>query len=1687
MAVWLLLFLSLGTGQEVLQDGVAATVSIDSVSGGQREFQFSLNATETSKDLFLSTTTFSDWSSPHIFVSEGSHPSPQAYDYAAVGETLEELEIPSAALHSQSIYYVLAVCETYCRFSLLLSLEAEVSLQADIPLWYSLNSEEEQVFLYDLNHTVAQLTVAVLPIGRNSPFSLSVSAGGIAGQAYPVQSGWLTGQSCTIDSPRQVEYWITVRSQEAFSFYIAVSGANGVKTLRASEPEYGVVGLRQWQQYKVYIDDKNATLDLQTTTYSGTVGVYVRAQGPPTLDSYDLVWNHAGNDSLALDPYQRSEFNKTTGWYYVGLYGYSPCAYILTVSLNPDGMVPLQDGATYQGYLAYKEKQYFYVQFSAPDDLEITISAQVLAGDLVIYVKLCADWVRSQLCKLTAQELEATASFPEIRKSSRDGQFRTVGLRQQGGQCGQTACRYTVLVLGEDRSRTAFWLSVHLKDHTVHSLREGIPYYSSLSGSEAFYFKQAVLDIRVTQVTFQLSVFSGQCFLCVSPSAQPTAGECTKAAGRRSDLHEQSVSFAKGLDSHELNQTYYATVQAEDYCSFSLLSREAVPGTHSVAKLFPGQSQRDVLWNSDPNDQFRLYQFDLYWAENTAQDVEVTLTLFSGAFHICVAVNVTSGGDFECQWSSDVSGSQQYTVLIHAKDPNYRAIGTYWVKITAINWASAGSASYSLLFSSGSSALHTLETGIPLTSAVLQGSYRYYALPLAHMTEDQSLNIALSALAGDPDLYVSLLTQQPRLEMCEYRAEEYGSEQLTVVWDDKMHSDGWVYIGVFGYTDAEYSLVVTANEVNPSYLVPGLPLEAATHQGQYRFYYSLLDSGLNLQIVTQMYVGNVDIFLNLVPVYTANDTDWLPPSQDSHQYRSSAGPHRSTLTLQPIDIAKWCISSCRADISTLCLTPDCRYSATLDQGQEIRLLDGSPQVNFCSKGGILPFSFYKSSPSESLQVSVTATSSGDPDLYVSRRGLAGPGNFLWKSVSWGSEFLTLGQTDMPGELLQGEYHLGVLCDRVMTVEILVRGSEQAMVRLRGGQPHAGYLHTVHPDLFYYPNDLATDLIVTLTMESGHAAVYILPFSVSTEEVTAVKPDGSHYHWNLTGSGSITIPADRRGLFCLDCYIVLGVYSLGNSCLYTLLVRTKDMVTTLLNGKPSEGRLEKAETRKYVYEHLETTGLEVSFVRYSGSATLLIATSPLLSPTQFNWSATASFLIPPSDPAFRLGLYYLQVSSPAHSVYTLTLHSSNSTVRLVPGWPQTYACPYLGGSLVFEYISEGSAGVCKIISLSKDFYPMVYASFQDNTEKIDVHHMFNTYNLFYELQIPLWDSRPGTYVFNVQGNTTVPRRSQDIGDFEFYCLPSNRTKETVLGEVEYGVLDIESRRQEYRLYVAESGLLTVVATPCAGKIGLTVRPEGSGQPLTVKRVEDGRLSAAFPCSAGSYLIAVEGLEDQELKESVPFQLSTYFSLYGNGPTLYYPGNEGEIQWSELPDLSVSLSWALPVTVSGDPVPSPETVQYRLYAAFNVSLASACSMDTYESRELAWLLLPQVQNYGFLTATVSLPLDTTVWVNVLAIIDPEIGPELYHVAYSSTEIYVASRKDQNSQETVLFVLAGIILILVVVVLLLFVQYCRAKKLQIKLVDLLGVETVTQEFSKNLKSARNSSTGFSPIAEDGSLARN
>ena len=1670
--VLLLVGLTLSGAQEVLQDGVPTTVTIDSVTGGQLEFQFSLNETVVDSDLFLCTTTFSDWSSPHLYVSAGAHPSATSHNYTSSPQALEELEIPHGSIQPNTVYFVLAVCETYCRFSLLLTVEKEVSLEMGSMMRFSLDAGMEQVFVCEVREVVEELTIAVMPVGQDRPFYFTVTAGGISGLHLPTQNSWFSGQSCTIPSPHKEQYWVTIRALTSFAFYISAYEANGIKELPASEPEYGLVGLSHWQLYKLYIPDSNSTLYLQTTTYSGSNEIYLKAEGIPNLENYDLKGNSDRNETLAVDRHQRMWMNKTVGWYYVGVYGCTPSAYILTASLNPDGMVPLQDGATYSGYVSNSEKQYFYIPLNQPDDLTLSLTAQVLSGDLQMYIKLCTDWIRSDICKFTQKEIEGNDG---VVRANSTGEFRLARIIHRGTGC-QTGCKYTVLVLGKADMESYFLLTVSFEDDTMHSLRDGVPFTSRISSSHSLYFKLPVFDVRVTMVSFHLSVYTGQCSLCLSPyDDHPTSTECTKTAGKRGDSHNQNVEFVKGLDFDELNLTYYGTIQAQGYCSFALTSVQTLPDSQTVTKLFSGQSQRDVIWKNDLN--VRVYSFELYRVEKDENGVDLSVMAFTGEFNVCVAVNVTDSlENFPCQWSEVVPTAQQRSISIHPTDPYYTPHGRYTVKIIATKWTSTGSASYLVVYTSGNSAVQTVEAGIPINSMVKQDSYRFYILPFPHLTTPQTLTISLSAVSGDPDLYVSLREPQPRIAHSEYKSEEYGSEQISVVLDDRLNVSGEVYVGVYGYTDAEYMLVVTESEVSQTYLVPGMGVEVGSEREEYRFFSSLVDVSLTLQISTQEYIGSTQIYLILVSFPSTNSTSFHPPSLTSYLFSSSSSPHHSQITLQPSQLLPFCSQDCRADISVLCISDTCRYSIELDQGQEIRLTDAVPQVSTCQQNTITRFRYHINTGTPAVQIAVTAISNGDPDLYISKKDVAGPESFMWKSVTWGNEFFVLGKENMGGELMLGDLHLGVSCDRDMSLTVLVRGSVSSCARVMNGQPYTGFVQKGNAEFMYFTSG-DEDIVVTLTAESGQGTVYIISQNNPSDEMLTSKPSSSHFTWQLHPNESLTLPTSS-----LSCYLLLGAYSTTNSWLYTLLIRTKDDVTTLLNGRPSEGRVVKGESRKYVYENLERKGLEVALSRYSGNAEVVMATTPKVSIYAFNWTTSSYLSIPPSDPSFHLGLYYLEVFTTSHqSTYSLTLHSSNSTIKLVPGWPQTYSMPYLTGSMMFEYRSDGSQGSCKVISMTNGFYPVVYASFmEDGKEGERIHREFGEYDLFYELQVPLWTSKPGSYLLTLQSNSSHSASPPSMGTFELYCLPTNRTKEIVLGEVEFGVLDTDNPHQTFHLTTSEPGLLTILATPCSGKIEMTVKNTAESTQFTVKRVENGRLKAEFPTNVSDIAITVTGVEETELHDSVLFQLSTFLGVKGSRETLFYPGNEGEIQWTERKNHSIEVRWSPPVNDEGEVVSAKETVQYRVYVTQeqNVSLVSACSMNTYEARELAFQPHPAI--YGSVSTLLDLPTDTLLWLNILALIDPVSTPELYEIAYTPIEIYLrTSSSDQSKHMIVMVFLGGTVVLLVIVLAILLVKYCKVKKLQVKLVDMLGVETVTLEFERGLKSARGRNSGFAPVS--------
>lgn len=1692
-AIWVLL-VAVALAQERLEDGKVRTQAIDVFEGGEVRFQYFVNETVQGRDLLLTLTAFSDWQPPDLYISANSPPTPEQYDFASTPSDPNEVKISSQELLRNTLYHILAHCHSYCRFSLVLSLEAEVRLESGVPLRWSLEKDKEQVFTYEVGEGVEEVTFVVNPLGIGRNVEMVVAEGGLHGELMRVEDGWLMGQSCSILHPRHTTYWLSVIAHDSLTFLLTAQTSATGTTLQASTPTPGVVGLQQWQYFQVYVDSPEATLLITLTVYAGEPEVYVKAGEKPTKEAFDLKNSRFDNETIAVDKHQREQFGASTGAYFIGIFGLAPSAFLLTASLNAANLVPLYPSIPYSGFVDPSES--FYFSFSIPPlaSFQVSIKAQLQSGDLTLYAKYCPRPATSPECQLTQEELQYPERSLIVHKSRTHSSTREISFFHNETQCSAAPCNYVILAQGSGHSRSHFQLTASFGQSSIQALRNEVPLSFYLPEGQSLTFKARVLDIRVLKVTFQLTLFTGHCFLCVSPDTErPSNSSCLKSSRNRADPQEQLVSFTKGVDFEGLNRTFFVVVEATSGCDFSILRTEILPNATSIVRLLSGWAQREVLYETDNNDQFRLYSFDLRYLQGSEKSFSLVLTPFSGDFEVQIAHNASSASrsplSFTGQWRLQGSKQHSNSLQVSPTDPMYRGYSTYLVLLRVAKWSLARTASYSLLFTSGDGSV-ALQAGVPLSDVVAMGSYREYVVVLSRQA--QSVTVTVSAETGDPDLYIGLKKRPSKTDF-DYKSEEFGSEVLTLIHQAASESHQ-MYLAVYGAVDSIYSIAAVIEEDLPAYLVPDTPQVGASSESKYTFYYSFVGGQDWFQVSLQNHVGEASLYLNLLPVLLDGSQTWTRPNSDSAQYKSGLLPHYSAIALQKEEIESVCKQSrCRADLSVQCHSSDCRYSLLLSQTQELRLVEGNLQYASCIKDKPVFFRFYNDKDTTNIAVRVAAVSSGDVDLYITKGALPEAETAMWQAEGWGDEFLEIPFTDpiVGPALMRGEYYMQVLCDRNMTFAISLRTNAQTVVRLVAGQQQEGYVRGKSVDFYYFPSVLPEDIVISFVIGTGRATLYASTQGNSDGDMELPGPE-VHY-WTVNSTSNLVIAA-KDPHFCMGCNVVLAVAGLEHACLYTILARNQGHITTLLNGQPSPGRLPQGQQRKYVFQHYESAGLDLSLSVFSGKPSFTAATTPTLTSTDFNWTSSPSshiqhIHISPKDPAFRKGSYYAAVQAgDMDCSYSLTAHTEGSVVHLVTGWPQTYACPEQEkAKLVFYYETEREGGWCKVVPLTKDFYPIVYGKTITHNSELSVPTAINseyassTYDIYGQLRIPLWAKGPSTYLFAISDNRT---HANDLGEFQLYCQATNTAKVIRLNEVEHGLLDSENQAQEYQLHVPKAGSLTVLVTPCLGKLELRVT--AGNTTFTAKRVEDGRLIASFPCQADLYYLRVAGLDPQELERAVAFELTAV--LEGSVPDsakIYFAGKSGLLQWKAKDTAKgrIQLTWAVPETAAGDAAPSSQLIRYRVYATTeDISLASSCGMEMYASTEQAWLVLPETELFGQLSANLTLPIDTAVWINLLAILPSETTSDLFYVPYVPIEVYLKGDHETIRLLHILEALAVLIVVLGGVLAVVCWKYAQAKKLQMKLVEMMDVATIAKDFNKSLKSERNRpSVEFTPLAQD------
>jgi hypothetical protein len=685
---------------------------------------------------------------------------------------------------------------------------------------------------------------------------------------------------------------------------------------------------------------------------------------------------------------------------------------------------------------------------------------------------------------------------------------------------------------------------------------------------------------------------------------------------------------------------YYIAVYAYSSCSFSITANvldlsDVDTNPNTVTSLFDGVPQIGLL--TDPNT-YHYYTFNM----GETGDLTISVTPQYGDPDLFV----TSGTDLPTntiyEWYSEAWGRDTLTITDGCNNCLY-TIGVMAYTHTL----------YSITASSTASA-NVLQLGIPQQSFVSEDQYQYFRVDVSSSAEP--LVLSVTAVTGDPDLYVSMTNQRPTTDDYTWYNIEWGSGVLTL--DNP--APGTYYIGVYGWLDSSFVLSATQGDVT---LIAGHPIEGLVEEaGEVTYRFHLPSDGeiptivLSLDFIygeSYMYVGT-----------TRGTATWSSENVGTSDLRN-------TLTIDSESCA-----DCTYYVTVVGTTRSA-YTITLTWGdQSVLLVDGQPRQAHLDSGTWMYFYSFVDSVND---ISIDLTSYlGSVEMYVSTTmptPSAADSTWVGSQVASGSHLFI--STDDANFLAPAEYYIAVHASTEARFSLTL---STGGIMLRDGTPVTSSIPNSGAVHYFFYADQYTDLRLNLGTVPGTNGVGSFDVYVSTSD----PPDADNYMWYkrlAPDTHMVFLPTDPN--YCFGCTYYITVTGLPESR-YTMTFVSTGAYAVVLNEQQVYGTVQSGEFQYYETSVEVAVNFTVVLESCTGNTNLYLSQDTYKPDIRnYGWISNQFNdvdIVDISDShlthaGFYLGVYGA-VSKP--SDYRLTVYSGNTS------WDEGVPQPGNNGALSLEY-------------------------------------------------------------------------------------------------------------------------------------------------------------------------------------------------------------------------------------------------------------------------------------------------------------------------------------------------------------------------------------------------------------------
>lgn len=862
---------------------------------------------------------------------------------------------------------------------------------------------------------------------------------------------------------------------------------------------------------------------------------------------------------------------------------------------------------------------------------------------------------------------------------------------------------YYMSVFGHRASRFAIMARA---DNKELNLYDGLPQYdfAAQGASHMYAFHVGVeaaaqgvaLDVIVARGDLEMYVLDvPQGATPILPSRDPPVYNFSGQGSSHQDLHLSLGPHDYGYIAE--GGVYHVLVYSSTGANYTVLGMSRA----GITELRDGTPQRESCRTGE-------YEYFSFTVPNSTATTTFTVTPLNGDPDLYISCNsdpthlsltgYPSRAPGHYTWSSEsLRGSESLT--IHGSDANAcnhgAGGGTFYVAVFGFR-----NTTFTLLAETDDEGPVMLQDGLPQQGTVAHLSWSYYHFYLTGGKE--SLTIALTALAGDPDLFVNVGgNAEPTLAHHDYQSLSSDGRDFIVVPSADLCTDCWVRIGVFGYTPARYTIAATTS-LGSRVLQDGQPVQDVVAAGDYQYFrYHLDREGQTLKFLVTSLDGDADLFVSQVHTHPGQGTMF------NQTWFSMYTDRMDVVAIEDAPTGDYYVGVYGFRNTTFTLLA---HASAKNEAEMVTLVLGQPQV-----GTILTAASFAYYVLEMDDVDTTLTVSATPfsgliGVYVNqcdeeagncdganggvdRRPSVPTGSAL-PNATWSSDkSLSRESVSIDTSGCHGcAYVIGVYGHTPANFSVSAVTSDSLMV-LQESVPQQDYV--AHFGWRYFMFTLQQphqDIRIALTSFTGDPDLFINVCNNMPGEECKSRPTNltGGFTWSSRGWGSETLSIPYGSAHACQpsplrpCDYYIGV--LGFQASYFSIVASlhSDRPLLLVDGVPQHGHVNASVQNNYVLDVLpgkEFIGITVT-PSYGDPDVFVSLDLQKPGPSHFNYrsvaglSQTDRIAIHSSDPQYQASpcdatlpcRVFIGVLGYIESAYTIVATTGGSATALMAGVP-----------------------------------------------------------------------------------------------------------------------------------------------------------------------------------------------------------------------------------------------------------------------------------------------------------------------------------------------------------------------------------------------------------------------------------